>query len=289
MRWCERKGFETVLNDYQAGEEAGIKSATFSITGEYAYGLMTSEIGVHRLVRISPFDQAARRHTSFASVFVSPEIDDTIDVVVKPEDIRNFHKANYYLANMGTIASFPKSVPVSTVLSRVDAILNKVEGPRPKAMGPKSLDDLPKPESATTGKIAYGEYPHRNDQQPSPMGVWWPAERKLDANDEVLAGLFFDNIASDPTSNLYKLFIDSKSRKMDIGAKQIFNSVGDVGGNPIYIVFTDVSPANFTDEKLTRLFQDKFALSNVLKCTVYSIKSRLGRHFVARGLLHFRR
>jgi peptide chain release factor 2 len=88
MRWCERKGFETVLNDYQAGEEAGIKSATFSITGEYAYGLMTSEIGVHRLVRISPFDQAARRHTSFASVYVSPEIDDTIDVVVKPEDIR---------------------------------------------------------------------------------------------------------------------------------------------------------------------------------------------------------
>ena len=88
MRWCEQKGFETVLNDYQAGDEAGIKSATFSITGEYAYGLMTSEIGVHRLVRISPFDQAARRHTSFASVFVSPEIDDTIDVVVKPEEIR---------------------------------------------------------------------------------------------------------------------------------------------------------------------------------------------------------
>jgi len=88
MRWCERKGFETVLNDYQAGEEAGIKSATFSITGEYAYGSMTSEIGVHRLVRISPFDQAARRHTSFASVYVSPEIDDTIEVVVKPEDIR---------------------------------------------------------------------------------------------------------------------------------------------------------------------------------------------------------
>jgi peptide chain release factor 2 len=88
MRWCERKGFETVLNDYQAAEEAGIKSATFSITGEYAYGLMVSEIGVHRLVRISPFDQAARRHTSFASVFVSPEIDDSIDIVVKPEEIR---------------------------------------------------------------------------------------------------------------------------------------------------------------------------------------------------------
>jgi len=88
MRWCERKGFETVLNDLQPGEEAGIKSATFSVTGEYAYGLLTSEIGVHRLVRISPFDQAQRRHTSFASVYVSPEIDDTIEIVIKPDDIR---------------------------------------------------------------------------------------------------------------------------------------------------------------------------------------------------------
>ena len=68
LRWAERQGFETVLNDYQPGEEAGIKSATFSVNGEYAFGLLTSEIGVHRLVRISPFDQAKRRHTSFASV-----------------------------------------------------------------------------------------------------------------------------------------------------------------------------------------------------------------------------
>jgi peptide chain release factor 2 len=88
LRWCERKGFSTAVNDYQPGEEAGLKSATFSVAGEYAYGLLTSEIGVHRLVRISPFDQAARRHTSFASVFVSPEIDDNIEVVVKPEDLR---------------------------------------------------------------------------------------------------------------------------------------------------------------------------------------------------------
>ena len=76
------------MNEYQPGEEAGIKSATFSVNGEYAYGLLTSEIGVHRLVRISPFDQAKRRHTSFASVFVSPEIDDSIEVDIKPEDIR---------------------------------------------------------------------------------------------------------------------------------------------------------------------------------------------------------
>ena len=88
LRWAERQGFLTVLNDYQPGEEAGLKSATFSVNGEYAFGLLTSEIGVHRLVRISPFDQAKRRHTSFASVFVSPEIDDSIEVVIKPEDLR---------------------------------------------------------------------------------------------------------------------------------------------------------------------------------------------------------
>ncbi|HET7209857.1 MAG TPA: peptide chain release factor 2 [Terriglobales bacterium] len=88
LRWAERQGFQTVLNDYQPGEEAGLKSATFSVNGEYAYGLLTSEIGVHRLVRISPFDQAKRRHTSFASVFVSPEIDESIEVDIKPEDLR---------------------------------------------------------------------------------------------------------------------------------------------------------------------------------------------------------
>ncbi|MGB9105127.1 MAG: peptide chain release factor 2 [Terriglobales bacterium] len=88
MRWAERQGFQTVLNDYQPGEEAGIKSATFTVNGDYAYGLLTSEIGVHRLVRMSPFDQAKRRHTSFASVFVSPEIDESIQVDIKPEDLR---------------------------------------------------------------------------------------------------------------------------------------------------------------------------------------------------------
>ena len=69
-------------------KKRALKSATFAVNGEYAFGLLTSEIGVHRLVRISPFDQAKRRHTSFASVFVSPEIDDSIEVVIKPEDIR---------------------------------------------------------------------------------------------------------------------------------------------------------------------------------------------------------
>jgi peptide chain release factor 2 len=88
LRWAERQGFKTEMNDYQDGEEAGIKSATFTITGEFAFGQLAGETGVHRLVRISPFDQAKRRHTSFASVFVSPEIDDTIEIDIKADDLR---------------------------------------------------------------------------------------------------------------------------------------------------------------------------------------------------------
>jgi peptide chain release factor 2 len=88
LRWAEQQGFKTEMNDYQDGEEAGIKSATFTITGEYAFGQLAGESGVHRLVRISPFDSAKRRHTSFASVYVSPEIDETIQVDVKQEDLR---------------------------------------------------------------------------------------------------------------------------------------------------------------------------------------------------------
>ena len=88
LRWAEQQGFKTEINDYQDGEEAGIKSATFTIMGDYAFGQLAGESGVHRLVRISPFDQAKRRHTSFASVYVSPEIDETIHVDLRVEDLR---------------------------------------------------------------------------------------------------------------------------------------------------------------------------------------------------------
>ena len=87
-RWAERKGFQVVETDRLEGEGAGIKSATFEMNGENAYGLLQSEVGVHRLVRISPFDANARRHTSFASVFVYPQIDDEITIDIKPEDLR---------------------------------------------------------------------------------------------------------------------------------------------------------------------------------------------------------
>lgn len=88
LRWAERKGFKHEISDMQEGEEAGIKSASMILKGEYAFGLMQSEIGVHRLVRISPFDSNARRHTSFASVYVYPEIDDQIEIDIRPDDLR---------------------------------------------------------------------------------------------------------------------------------------------------------------------------------------------------------
>jgi len=88
LKWAERRGFKRELIDYQPGEEAGLKSVTVMMNGENAFGLMSAEAGVHRLVRISPFDQAARRHTSFASVYVWPEFDDDIEIDIPEKDLR---------------------------------------------------------------------------------------------------------------------------------------------------------------------------------------------------------
>ncbi len=87
-RWCERRGYDIEMLDTQYGEEAGIKSASFIVSGPYAYGYLKGESGVHRLVRISPFDSQARRHTSFASIAVAPEVDDSIEVEIDEDDVR---------------------------------------------------------------------------------------------------------------------------------------------------------------------------------------------------------
>lgn len=88
LRWAEKRGYKTQILDYQDGEEAGLKSTTFTVAGDYAFGYLSAESGVHRLVRISPFDAAKRRHTSFASVSVYPEIDDKIEVEIDEKDLR---------------------------------------------------------------------------------------------------------------------------------------------------------------------------------------------------------
>jgi peptide chain release factor 2 len=88
LRWIERRGFKRDIIDLQPGDEAGIKGVTLTVIGDYAYGLLLAEAGVHRLVRISPFDQASRRHTSFASVFVWPELPDDVEVEIDEKDLR---------------------------------------------------------------------------------------------------------------------------------------------------------------------------------------------------------
>ena len=88
LRWAERRGYKAEITDYQAGEGAGIKSVTVTVSGEYAYGYLRAENGVHRLVRISPFDANKRRHTSFASVFVFPELEDDVKIDIRDDDLR---------------------------------------------------------------------------------------------------------------------------------------------------------------------------------------------------------
>ncbi len=88
LRWCDRRGYRKEILEYQPGEEAGVKSVTFLVEGEYAYGYLKAEAGIHRLVRISPFDANSRRHTSFASVFVYPEVDEDIKVEINEADLR---------------------------------------------------------------------------------------------------------------------------------------------------------------------------------------------------------
>jgi peptide chain release factor 2 len=88
LRYCEKRGYRTEMTDYQPGDEAGVKGATFTVEGEYAYGWLRAEMGIHRLVRISPYDSNARRHTSFASVFVFPDLPDDVEIEIDEKDLK---------------------------------------------------------------------------------------------------------------------------------------------------------------------------------------------------------
>lgn len=165
-----------------------------------------------------------------------------------PRDIREFHRASHHLANMGTVAAFPKSAGLGMILARFDRILMK---DAPAGGKPRAADDvarLPRALGDPEGAIRIYEYPHANEQQPSPLAIVWPANRELDSAEQMLAELFFANLAGDATTNLYKLFIDGRTRKLDIGARSVGANVGDWGGYPIAISFTDVRPASMTDE-----------------------------------------
>jgi Zn-dependent M16 (insulinase) family peptidase len=165
-----------------------------------------------------------------------------------PEDIRRFHAATHHLGNMGTIAAFPKKVALADALARFDAILSKdAKGPPRPA---DTLDTLPPPAGDPEGAIRMYDYPHQNAQQPSPFTLVWPAARKLDASEQLLAELFFANLAGDATTNLYKIFVDSRTKKSDLGVRSVSSEVQAYGGNPIHIAFTDANPEKMGDDGL---------------------------------------
>jgi len=169
-----------------------------------------------------------------------------------PQDIRRFHAATHHLANMGTVAAFPKSAAIDDLLERFDRVLMK-DAPVGRPRAADSLDKLPPPAGDPEGALRIYEYPHSNAQQPSPVALVWPAARNLDAADQLLAELFFANVAGDPTTNLYALLIDSRSRKLDTGASAVGASVEPWGGHPVAIELSDMRPASMSDDGLRAL------------------------------------
>lgn len=168
---------------------------------------------------------------------------------MKAEDIRKFHRDNYRLGNMGMIGSFPKEMPLTDILRQMDAILNRLE---PKAVETKFMTEaaLPAPQMAAPGKIQIVDYPHKNDQQPGSMTFVWPATLKLDTRETVLCELFLGNVAGDATTNLYKRFVDTKTREIETGAKSVFGFISDDPGQPVFIGLNDVAPASMTEERI---------------------------------------
>src|SRR5205085_1165923 len=166
-----------------------------------------------------------------------------------PEDIRKFHNANYHLGNMGMIGSFPKEMPLGALLSRMDEILNRLE-PSAGSMKFTTEAELPTMQMSAPGVIQIVDYPNGNEQQPGLMIFAWPARLKLDTRETVLLDLFLNNLAGDATTNLYKRFVDTKTREIETGAKSVFSFINDDPGQPVFIGLDDVAPANMTEEKI---------------------------------------
>jgi Zn-dependent M16 (insulinase) family peptidase len=169
---------------------------------------------------------------------------------LQPADIRRFHADTYKLGNMGMVAAFPKAMELGGVLHHLDVMFNRLE-PQPSGRKFKSETDLPPPAPAPAGSILFADYPHKNDQQPGVLMFAWPANLHLNPKEEMLTTLFIQNIAGDATTNLYKLFVDSKTRKMDLGAKSVYSYLNDDLGHPTFIGLTDVAVANMNEATIS--------------------------------------
>ncbi len=166
-----------------------------------------------------------------------------------PVDIRRFHDSAYFLGNMGSIVSLPKGETVAEELEKIDRTLDAVE-PAPVRRKAESEDALPRPAPLTAGAVQVVDFPFENEQQPSSIGLAWPANRKLDQRQTLLLGLFLDSFAGDTSTDLYRLFINSKTRKIDLGAQGVSAYMSQDQGEPVYIEFDSVAAANLTESKV---------------------------------------
>jgi hypothetical protein len=149
------------------------------------------------------------------------------------------------------IAVLPRSEDLETVLTGMDGILTSLDRDVPEARGPFPTEaDLPAPRWLPEGEIRVAEYPHRNPDQPSPLLFAWRPERTLSPEDEVLLRLFLANFAGDPTTNLYRVFVDTEGREVDLGPQSVSGWASRDQGHPVYIQLSDVAPSQATPERL---------------------------------------
>ncbi len=172
--------------------------------------------------------------------------------VIQPSDIRTFHAAHYHLANIGAIVSVPGNMPLDRVLERFDESLGRLEPENPNRQV-LTEDALPAPRPASPGEIRYVDYPHENAEQPGAVQFTWPADRDLDLEERTVLSLFLQALAGDPTTNLYKRLIDSRTREADFGAQSVFAFVSADQGNPITVGFNDIPAARMNDVDISDL------------------------------------
>jgi Zn-dependent M16 (insulinase) family peptidase len=159
-------------------------------------------------------------------------------------DIRTFHDASYHLANMGMIAAFPAAMALGDVLDHTDAILDELAGRKGKVT---TEADLPAPASAAAGTVEIVDYPFSTTTNPGPVMLAWPPTRDLADADRILLSLFLDAFAGDESTTLYKAFIDSKTRTLDVGADGVAAYLSPDVGLPIYLTLSSVKPEHLTE------------------------------------------
>lgn len=179
-----------------------------------------------------------------------------------PDDLRNFHRNNYHLGNMGVVVAIPDELSMDDVLTRISAILHRVQPEGELGADPALAEEhLPAPESAPEGTMAIATFPHQNAEEPGLLIYAWPPQLNLDNNDAYLLDLLIGNVASGQTSNLYRRFIDSRTREFDIGANAVFGWASDDLGHPIYIGLSNVKRETCEEATMgtvREMIQDEF-------------------------------